>query len=211
MSLEKIQREVEKALKDSKRGDTVKLVVASKYFNVDQILKLYQLGLRDFAENRVDSALEKIEALPKDIYWHFIGHLQKNKVNKIIDKFELIQSIDSFNLAELISKRSLKKQRVLIQIKTSLEESKTGYLIQDFIDDYPKLKDLENIEICGLMTIAPKSDDLKIAAAAFKKLNLLRRDLKQNNWELSMGMSLDYTVAIDQGATMVRIGKALIT
>lgn len=188
--------------------ESVKLVVVSKGHSVAEIRELYEAGCRVFGESRVQEALIKREALPKDIEWHLIGSLQKNKVAKAIQLFDLIHSVDSVELAEVISAESCKQGKtsaILIQVNTSLEESKHGFFAEDFLACYPKLQALPNIRIEGLMTIAPKSDDCDEVQASFNALKSLADTLKLK--ELSMGMSQDYPLAINAGATLLRIGS----
>lgn len=194
----------EKAKRDFKE---IKLVVASKYFSQDQIRTFYDAGVRDFGENRVQDFLAKKEALPRDIHWHFLGHLQKNKVNKIKDEFALIHSIDSFELAEKISKSIENSQNILLQIKTSDEETKTGFSIENFKSALPKIEKLPHLKVRGLMTVASKEDPRK----GFRKLRELKEEYGHEDWELSMGMSQDYPIAIEEGSTMLRIGRTLIS
>lgn len=187
----------------------VKVVVASKYFSKEQIQHFYDCGVRHFGENRVQEALEKIKGLPQDITWHFLGHLQTNKVNKVVGSFSLIHSVDSLKLTEKINQASETKQKILLQIKTSTEESKTGFLESEFIDALPKIEQMEHLEVCGLMTVAQKGE-LFLAEKSFKALQDLKKKYGKPSWELSMGMSQDYSVALKYGATLLRIGRKLI-
>lgn len=205
--LEKIKHCAHQCKRDS---STILLVVASKYFTVEQIFNLYEQGQRDFGENKVQDALQKMEKLPKDIRWHFIGHLQKNKVNKIIDCFELIHSIDSFELAEKIAQKSSSKQKILLQVNTSGEESKTGFDPHLFYKEFEQIQKLSSIEVVGLMTMAPDSDDETLIRETFSKLRQIREKLNQPHWLLSMGMSQDYPIAILEGANLLRLGRILL-
>lgn len=209
-ALDDLQQEIKAHCISLKRDPlSVRLIVATKYFTVEQIKELYQLGLRDFGENRVQEALLKIEQLPKDIRWHFFAHVQKNKVHKIKDRFFLIHSIDSFEIAEKISLASSKVQRVLLQIKTSDEESKTGFSIEVFKNEFSKISQLKNLQIKGLMTLAKKGS-YEESLKAFKVLADLKKELGQKDWELSMGMSEDFKAAIEAGSTYLRIGSRLL-
>jgi len=188
-------------------GDAL-LVAVTKGRSIDEIMRLYEKGIRDFGENRVQEALVKIEALPKDIRWHFIGKLQKNKVSKVIGKFHLIHSVDTCELAYSIS-RGAKEQitSILLQVNTSGEESKSGLSAEEWEAEIPALKKLPNLAIKGLMTMAPLTDDVSVIRHCFAALRKLR-----DKWglkELSMGMSQDYKIALEEGATMVRIGRKL--
>ena len=148
--------------------------------------------------------LDKSKNLPNDIHWHFLGHIQKNKINKIKDQFTLIQSIDSLQIAEKLSNVSTKVQPVLIQIKTTDEVEKTGFFPKDFKAHYKTLMQLKNLEIQGLMTLGPKEGD---ARASFRILKELKEEFCEPQWKLSMGMSQDYEIAIEEGASIIRIGR----
>lgn len=199
---------LEKLLEASKReaNDTC-LIVASKYFSAEQILKLYEMGQRDFGENRVQDALLKMQSLPADITWHLIGHLQKKKVNKVVDQFEYIHSVDSLELAQKISERSSKKQKIFAQVNTSNEPSKEGFSKEDFLQSYSKLESFKNIELVGLMTMAPLTDDQNVIRSCFRDLKEISKTLNRAHWKLSMGMSSDYPIAIEEGAHFIRIGR----
>lgn len=210
--LKAVLKEINEGLKKAHRKEgSAKLIVASKYFSPDQILKLYDEGQRHFGENKVQDALKKIENLPKDIHWHFIGHLQKNKVNKILGKFDLIHSIDSFELAEKISQRTKHPQRILIQVNTSLEDSKEGMTKEACFEKISQIEALKNIVVEGLMTLAPFTEDKEVIHNAFKALNEMKQKLKKDHWKLSMGMSQDFQIALQEGANYVRIGRRLLT
>lgn len=196
--------------KMGKTQQQLQLVVASKYFNVEQILSLYQMGQRDFGENRVQDALQKMSQLPSDIRWHFIGHLQKNKINKIIGLFDLIHSIDSIELAQKISDKSQSIQKILLQVNTSAEESKEGFSIEECKRAVPIISKLLHIQICGLMTMAPSGASESKIRETFSQLRELKMHLGHNDWLLSMGMSQDYLIAIEEGADIVRIGSRFL-
>lgn len=189
----------------------VRFLIASKYFSTDEILEFYQQGVRDFGENRIQEALKKIEALPKDIRWHFLGHLQSNKISKVKEKFCLIHSIDSLEIAQKCSKAFTQEQAILIQVKTTDEETKTGLNLEEFKRVYKELVKLPNLKVSGLMTLAPRGGDEVKARASFKMLKELKEQFGDKDWELSMGMSQDYPIAIEEGATLLRIGRLLKT
>ncbi len=196
-----------------------KLIAVSKSKPNTVILSLYHQGQRDFGENRVQEILEKQSTLPKDIKWHFIGHLQRNKVKYIVDFVHLIQSVDNLKLAKTINKEAVKSNRkidVLLQIKIAQEDSKYGYDANDLIKQIEALKELSNIEICGVMGMGTFTDDSKVTRNEFSKLKEIFKLLKDQHFnhtksfkEISMGMSGDYTIALEQGSTMVRIGSLL--
>ena len=173
-------------------------------------MPLYESGCRNFAESRVDAALEKIQQLPTDINWHLIGTLQKNKVRKIIGKFKLIHSVDSPELAKKISDCSLEaglKTSILLQANTSGEASKHGLNADEWLKRYQEVEGLQGVKVEGLMTMAPLVEDEKIVRNCFYALKKLGEKLK--TYHLSMGMSQDYPLAIAEGATLLRIGSAL--
>ena len=195
--------------------DNVTLVAATKYIDAEDMLDLYRNGINNFGENRVDSFLDKYEKLKdiKDIKWHFIGHLQRNKAKLIINKIDYLHSLDSLELAYIISKNRTTPLKVFVEVSINLEETKNGvpfYEAEKFVSD---LRQISNIEICGLMMMAIKgSDDTQ---TQFRKLRELRDNIEQNlNIRipyLSMGMSDDYKEAIKEGATHIRLGRILYT
>ncbi|MCH9633385.1 MAG: Pyridoxal phosphate homeostasis protein [Chlamydiae bacterium] len=208
MILSDFKRELVSTLKELKRDENrVRFLIASKYFEMSEILDFYHQGVRDFGENRVQEALIKMEQLPKDIRWHFLGHLQSNKIGKIKNRFALIHSIDSLALAKKLSNAIEKTQPILIQIKTSTEETKTGFDLLEFKEVYEELKSLPHLSIKGLMTVAPKGTISEVQNC-FKQLQNLKEEICPS-WELSMGMSYDYKLALSEGATWLRIGRLL--
>ena len=199
----------------------VLLVAVSKTQPVDAIMELYNAGQRDFGENRVQEFREKQDLLPKDIHWHIIGHLQTNKVKYIAPTVALIHSVDSWDLLVEIDKQAKKHKRIipcLLQIYIASEETKFGLSDKELYEilDNPNFKDLKNIRIDGLMGMASNSKDLELVRKEFKHLKSLFVSTKdtyfkenENFKQLSMGMSSDYTIAIEEGASMVRIGSLL--
>jgi PLP dependent protein len=196
----------------------INLVTVSKTHSLESILPIYESGCRDFGENKLQDVLPKKEEGPSDIKWHFIGTLQKNKVRKAIGKFALIHSVDSVELARKISDISVEKgfnTRVLLQANTSGEESKHGLTAKQWKDAWEELLFLPGLTIQGLMTMAPLVDDEIIIRTCFSKLRILRDDLVKLTGNkimlphLSMGMSHDYPIAIEEGATLLRIGSAI--
>lgn len=199
---------------------TATLVAVSKTKTVEDIKALYDLGQRDFGENYVQELADKYEVLPKDIKWHFIGHLQSNKVKYIAPFVSLIHGVDSFKLLKEINKQGEKCNRIincLLQIHIAREETKFG-LNEDELDDITgsaELKNLENIKITGLMGMASFTDTEEIIRNEFRYLKTLFHSysqLKTGNCQLttlSMGMSADYQIAIEEGSTMVRIGSLI--
>ena len=173
---------------------------------------------RDSVENKVQELTAKEPELPSDIGWHLIGHLQTNKVKYIVDKVKMIHSVDSEKLAETISKEAVKHGvdvDILIEVNVAEEESKFGVGLSDALPLIEKIASLPNIHICGLMTIAPFVDDPEENRPVFRKLKQLSVDIAAKNIDnvsmsvLSMGMTIDYMVAIEEGATHVRVGTAI--
>lgn len=204
--------------KSGRKTDEVLLIAVSKTKPEAAIQELYDIGVRDFGENKVQELCSKYESLPKDIKWHLIGHLQRNKVKYIVDKVHLIHSVDSVRLAEEIQSEAIKKNvivNILIQVNVASEESKFGLDTAETEEIIRAIASMSNIRIKGLMTIAPFVDDGEENREIFKKLRQLAVDIDGKNIDnvcmnvLSMGMSGDYTVAIEEGATMVRVGTSI--
>ena len=198
----------------------VKIIAVTKYYGVDRLIEAYNVGLRDFGENKVVDAINKIESLPQNIRneskFHLIGHLQSNKVKKAVKYFDIIHSVDSLKLAQKIdveAKAINKCQKILLQANYANEESKTGFSVEELYKTYPIIRSLENIKIEGLMTMAPKSMNENGLYALFDGVKKLKFELnskyKDSLDELSMGMSQDYIEAIKCGATMIRLGKRI--
>lgn len=216
--IEKLLDEIENLSNKTSFREKVKLVAVSKTFNSDRILEAYSYGLRDFGENRVQEALLKIDQLKeyKDIRWHLIGHLQSNKVKKC-NVFSFIQSIDSIKLVEELCKfEDSERPDILIQINSSRELTKSGLYFEQVYPFFDELieKDLINkIKIRGLMTIGPLTEDVEKIRLAFRQTRKIYEELQvKYNLTfdiLSMGMSDDYKIAIEEGSTMVRIGSLI--
>lgn len=191
----------------------VKVVAVSKTHPVSALEQVYAVGCHEFGENRVPEFLEKV-AFPfrghGEIHWHFIGPLQKNKVAKVIGKTTLIHSVDSLELAKKISEASLiagLTTAVLLQVNTSGEASKQGFTPKEFVDTLSQLRELQGISLEGLMTMAPLTDDAGPIRRTFSALRKLRDDAGLVH--LSMGMSNDYKIAVEEGATLLRIGSKI--
>lgn len=188
--------------------------MASKYLEASDFKAYMDAGIHDFGESRVSPFLQKAEALEKEpITWHFLGTLQSKKVKKMIDKIDCLHSLDRLSVAKEIEKRRTEPLSCLIQVNISGEESKHGVApgeVKHFINS---LKSYEKIKITGLMGIAKRTDDDTVIRKQFRSLRLLRDDVMKNHptvKELSMGMSEDYQIAIEEGATMLRLGRILI-
>ena len=198
-----------------------KLVAVSKTKPISAIEALYAQGQRIFGENKVQEMVEKHAALPKDIQWHLIGHLQTNKIKYIAPFVSLIHSVDSLKLLEEINKQAQKNNRVidcLLQVYIAQEDTKFGLDKEELLDllSHPSFKSLQNIKICGLMGMASNTDDEVVITQEFQTLNHLFTEIKAKYFianerftELSMGMSSDYKIALKQGATLIRIGSLL--
>lgn len=194
----------------------ITLVAVTKNATVEQIAELYDAGHREFGENYIQPALSKIEVLPKDIKWHFIGSLQKNKINKILGKFELVHSINSVEIAEAFDARAGREnfiQNVLVEVNTSGEEQKQGIAIELVKELCFRISsDCKNLRLQGLMTMAPYTDDLSVIENCFRSLSEIRKSLWQDGLyvpHLSMGMTNDWKVALKYDATILRIGTAI--
>ena len=218
-NLEKIEANIQAACDRAGRSrDEVTLIAVSKTKPIEDLMAVYELGERNYGENKVQELCGKIEAMPDDIKWHMIGHLQRNKVKYIVGKVELIHSVDSYRLAEEISKQSVKNNvnsDILVEINIGDEESKFGVSSTDVINLVKETAALPNISVKGLMCVAPYVVDSEENRAFFHKIKDLSVDIMSENIDnvsmsiLSMGMSNDYEVAIEEGATMVRIGSDL--
>ena len=212
---ENIRRACGRAGRDP--GD-VTLIAVSKTKPVELLREAYDLGTRVFGENKVQEIVEKYEALPKDIHWHMIGHLQRNKVKYIIDKVDLIHSVDSVRLAETIEKEAAKHDltaTILLDVNVAEEESKFGLKVDEVEQVVDEIAKFSHIKVCGLMTIAPFVENPEENRPYFRRLRNLSVDIGGKNVDnvtmsiLSMGMTNDYEVAVEEGATMVRVGTGL--
>ena len=219
-NLEQVEQNIERACKKAGRARSeVTLIAVSKTKPVEMIQEIYDAGCRDFGENKVQELCEKIEQLPNDIKWHMIGHLQRNKVKYIIDNHvSLIHSVDSYRLAEEINIQAKKKNvivPILVEVNIAMEESKFGISPEDAIALVEQIAELKNVKIEGLMTIAPYVVDAEENRLYFRKIKQLSVDIGNKNIDnvsmkvLSMGMTGDYMVAIEEGATMVRVGTGI--
>ena len=200
----------------------VKIIGVTKYFGVKGIEAGYKAGLREFAESRAQDAIKKFEQLSQEIkqdsVFHFIGHLQTNKVDKVVKYFDVIQSVDSLKLAQAISKTACslnKREKILLQLNNAGESQKSGYSKDELKKDLKEILNLEGVNVIGLMNMAPlgakdaELHDLFCDVREFR--NELEREFGAKLPELSMGMSDDYKIAVMEGATMIRIGRKLFT
>ena len=218
-NLANVEKNIEQACKNAGRSrDEVTLIAVSKTKPVEMLQEIYDENIRDFGENKVQELCSKMEQLPSDIRWHMIGHLQRNKVKYIVGTVELIHSVDTYRLAEEINIQA-KKQNVivpiLVEVNIAHEESKFGISAEDAILLVEEISKLENIRIKGLMTIAPYVENPEDNRLYFRKIKQLSVDITNKNIDnvfmeiLSMGMTGDYMVAIEEGATMVRVGTGI--
>lgn len=218
-NIEHVENTIDEACRQSGRNRSeVTLIAVSKTKPVEMLKEAYETGCRDFGENKVQELVDKYEVLPKDIRWHMIGHLQRNKVKYIVDKVCLIHSVDSLKLASQISKEAEKKQvecDVLIEVNVAQEESKFGITTDETLALIREVADLPHVHIKGLMTIAPFVDDPEENRPVFRSLyelskTVAKKQIPDVSMEiLSMGMTNDYMVAIEEGATMVRVGTGI--
>lgn len=214
--LEVQKRMAEAAAHSHRKPEEVTLLAVAKTFPPETIRQAYEAGLREFGENRVREALEKIGGLPPDIRWHLIGQLQTNKINKVIGKFVLIHSVDSIHLAQALSARvGGASQDILLEVNTSGEGSKSGVQPADAVATAEKIFQLPGLNLKGLMTVGPLTEDNQKQREAFKRLKGLFDEIRCKDWAgtafsiLSMGMSSDFETAIEEGSTLVRVGTAL--
>ena len=209
----------EAAQKAGRSPDSIRLISVSKQVSSGKIIEAYQAGSKCFGENKVQEAVSKIDEVnAQDISWHFIGHLQKNKIKYLDSRFELIHSIDSLSLAEKIStycEGQNQRQAVLLQVNVSGEEAKFGMTPAELEDQLSSFGQLKGIQVQGLMTIPPQNSEAENSRQYFSALRVLRDKFQAMNIEgvelkeLSMGMTNDYLIAVEEGATLVRVGTAI--
>lgn len=218
-NLEEVEKKIQGALKRAGRSrEEVTLIAVSKTKPVSMLREVYDAGVRCFGENKVQELTEKWEQLPQDIRWHMIGHLQRNKVKYIVDKVELIHSVDSLRLAETIEQEAAKKGvtvNILLEVNVANEESKFGLGVDEVLPLVEKIAKFPHLRMKGLMTIAPYVENAEENRSVFRTLQKLSVDIAEKNIDnvsveiLSMGMTNDYEVAIEEGATMVRVGTGI--
>ena len=214
-----VQERVRKAcLRSGRDPKDVTLIAVSKTKPLEMLLEAYDAGARDFGENKVQEILEKYPEMPEDARFHMIGHLQRNKVRQVIDKVSLIHSVDSLRLARQIEEESAKAGRItpiLLEVNVAREESKFGFFMEEVERAAEEIAAFSNIVVKGFMTIAPFVENPEENRKVFQDLYQLSVDITNKNIDnmsmgvLSMGMSGDYEVAIEEGATMVRVGTSI--
>lgn len=218
-NLKEIEYKIQEACKRANRArEEITLIAVSKTKPVSMLKEVYDLGIRDFGENKVQELSEKYPQLPSDLTWHLIGHLQRNKVKQIIDKVALIHSVDSIRLAEAIENEAAKKNiivNILLEVNVAEEESKFGFKVEELLSVVEQIATFPHVRIKGLMTIAPFVENPEENRSIFAHLQKLSVDIAQKNIDnvsvniLSMGMTNDYEVAIEEGATMIRVGTGI--
>ena len=218
-NISNVKKRISEAANAAGRSENdVTLIAVSKTKPVEMIKEAYDTGIRDFGENKVQEIVDKYPKLPSDIRWHLIGHLQTNKVKYIIDKVCMIHSVDSYKLAQEISRQAVKHNvtvDILIEVNVAGEESKFGVSPSDALELCKNISTLPRVRIRGLMTVAPITDNPEENRPVFSALRQLFVDIDGKNIDnvcmdcLSMGMSGDYTVAIEEGATFVRVGTSI--
>jgi len=216
-NLEVIQRQIAEACEKASRSpEEVRIIAVTKYVSAERAQEAIEAGVRNLGENRDEGLLEKVSHLKDKPVWHFIGSLQTRKVKNIIEHVTYIHSLDRLSLAKEIDKRAGSKVKCLIQVNASGEESKHGLKPNEVTDFILEMKNLPNILVSGLMTMAPNTKDELVIRDCFKTLKKLQGEIQNLNLdyapctELSMGMSNDFQIAVEEGSTMVRIGTALV-
>lgn len=204
--------------RSGRNPEEVTLIAVSKIKPVEMLQEVYNEGIRDFGENYVQELADKIEIMPKDIRWHMIGHLQRNKVKYLVGKVACIHSVDSLRLAEVINEHSIKLgvvTEIMAEVNIAGEESKFGFTRDEVFDFAEKVSTMEGVKLVGLMTSAPYVNDPEENRQYFREMKSLSVDINEKNinniniTELSMGMTNDYIVAVEEGATHVRVGTAI--
>ena len=196
------------------------IIAVTKYFDENAIIAAYQAGIRDFAESRAVEAIAKINNLPEEIKqnsrFHFIGHLQTNKVKKVVNHFDFIHSVDSYKIAEAISQEASKinkTQNILLELNNAGEEQKFGFSKAELMQTFPEIIKLPNLKVLGLMSMAPLNAEEKVIERLFTDVRdtqeVLNKKFDCKMSEISMGMSQDYKIAAREGSTMLRIGRKL--
>lgn len=218
-NLELVHKNIREACTSAGRSaDEVTLIAVSKTKPVELLMEAYDAGERVFGENKVQEIMDKYDRMPSDVKWHMIGHLQRNKVKYIIDKVAMIHSVDSLRLAQTIEQEAAKKDiciPILVEVNVAEEESKFGFHMNEVIPFLEEVSGFSHLKVMGLMTIAPFVDDPEENRDIFRKLKKLSVDIETKNINnitmsvLSMGMTGDYQVAIEEGATMVRVGTGI--
>jgi len=211
--LSKIEQAAKRVHRDP---NEINIIAVTKYVSNETAKKAVDIGINHLGENRLEGFLQKYEAIRDEVTWHFIGTLQSRKVKDLIDEVDYIHSLDRKSLAKEINKRATRKIPCFVQVNTSGEESKHGLNKEEVIPFIESLEQYDQIEIVGLMTMAPLTDDESVIRQCFKDLRSLKEEVEKMNLPfapchyLSMGMSQDFEIAIEEGATHIRIGTSLV-
>ena len=218
-NLQEVERKIMEACDKAGRArEEITLIAVSKTKPVPMLQEIYDLGVRDFGENKVQDLTDKEPQLPADLRWHMIGHLQRNKVKQVIDKAVLIHSVDSVRLAKAIEAEAAKKDiivQILLEVNVAEEDSKFGLKLDEVLPAVEEIATMPHVRIKGLMTIAPFVENPEENRTVFAQLQKLSVDIAKKNIDnvsvdiLSMGMTNDYQVAIEEGATMIRVGTGI--
>ncbi|WP_342575229.1 YggS family pyridoxal phosphate-dependent enzyme [Solibacillus sp. FSL K6-1781] len=215
-NLKQIQHQIEIAKQRVNAQQTVEIIAVTKEVDVNRTDEAIEAGLIHLGENRPEGLLNKLDSINSAVSWHYIGSLQTRKVKQVIDQIDYLHSLDRLSLAEEIEKRATKRVKCFVQVNVSGEESKHGLTREQALDFVKQLEQFPKIEVVGLMTMAPFTEDETMIRQVFKQLKQLQQEVSQLNipnvpcTELSMGMSNDYEIAVEEGATFVRIGTALV-
>ncbi|TGE18425.1 YggS family pyridoxal phosphate-dependent enzyme [Staphylococcus petrasii] len=215
-NLEAINNEINKHIDKSETSTVPDVIAVTKYVTIDRAKEAYEAGLRHFGENRLEGFLEKKKALPEDVTMHFIGSLQSRKVKEVINEIDYLHALDRLSLAKEINKRADHVISCFVQVNVSGEESKHGIALDEVNDFIQQLQQYSNIKVVGLMTMAPYTEDSDYIRQLFKQLRLKRNEIKNLKLDyapcefLSMGMSKDYQIAVEEGASFIRIGTKLV-
>lgn len=215
-NLKLIQHQIENAKQRANAEQSVQIIAVTKEVDVNRTEEAIEAGLVHLGENRPEGLLNKLDSIKSDVSWHYIGSLQTRKVKQVIDQIDYLHSLDRLSLAEEIEKRATKQVKCFVQVNVSGEESKHGLTKEQALDFVKQLEQFSKIEVVGLMTMAPFTEDETTIRQVFKQLKQLQQEVSQLNipnvpcTELSMGMSNDYEIAVEEGATFVRIGTALV-
>lgn len=213
--LDSIQKRIEEAAKHSGRSlADISLIAICKQASVEQIREAYALGLRHFGESRLPSMLLKKESLPPDAIWHFVGTLQSNKAKKIASCANFLHSVSSYKTAKLLSvlaKEQGSTYRIFLEVNLSRELSKQGFSEAEILSMWAEIRELEGLTIQGLMVMGPQTQDKELVRSCFQRAAYLQKQLPRIAPFLSMGMSEDFSIAIEEGATHVRVGRELFS
>lgn len=216
-NLNKINDLIQAAKKRANREENeVQIIAVTKEVSVERTQEAIDAGLIHLGENRPEGLNRKIEAIQADVHWHYIGSLQTRKVKQVINSIDYLHSLDRLSLAEEIEKRADKPVKCFVQVNVSGEESKHGLAIEEILPFVESLKSFTKIQVVGLMTMAPNTDEDTIIRSVFKQLKQCQQQIAEQGFvhapctELSMGMSNDFEMAVEEGATFVRVGTALV-